>query len=82
MFLVALHEMGKLKFIISQNVDSLHIRSGLLFPLCFAFAHPAGIPRSKMAELHGNVFKEVCEVCKMEYFRPFDVQVSTISMQY
>eukprot|EP01126_Amoeba_proteus_P044385 TRINITY_DN492_c0_g2_i1.p1 TRINITY_DN492_c0_g2~~TRINITY_DN492_c0_g2_i1.p1 ORF type:complete len:267 (-),score=45.50 TRINITY_DN492_c0_g2_i1:538-1338(-) len=60
MFLVKLHEMGKLKFIISQNVDCLHLRSG--------------IPRDKIAELHGNVFKEKCPKCNMEYFQYFDVK--------
>lgn len=61
MALLALHRAGKLQFIITQNVDSLHLRSGF--------------PRECVAELHGNVFKEVCSTCTAEYFRPFDVKV-------
>jgi len=60
MALVALHQCGKLKYIISQNVDSLHLRSG--------------IPRDMLAELHGNVFKESCHDCKTEYYRPYDIK--------
>ncbi|GJN13001.1 hypothetical protein PR202_ga31334 [Eleusine coracana subsp. coracana] len=43
-----------------QNVDSLHLRSGF--------------PREKLAELHGNSFKEICPNCKTEYLRDFEIE--------
>lgn len=60
MALVQLEKLGILKFVISQNVDSLHLRSG--------------IPRAKLAELHGNSFMEVCVWCEEEYLRDFEVE--------
>ncbi|XP_042373553.1 NAD-dependent protein deacetylase SRT1-like isoform X1 [Zingiber officinale] len=65
MALVELERVGILKFVISQNVDSLHLRSG--------------IPRKKLAELHGNSFREVCPSCETEYVRDFEVE--TIGMK-
>jgi len=53
MALVALHRLSILKFVVTQNVDNLHTKSGL--------------PRNMVAELHGNVFKETCEKCQREY---------------
>ena len=53
-------ECGKVNYVITQNVDGLHRRSGL--------------PRSKHSVLHGCVFTEKCELCNKEYFRDFDVQ--------
>ncbi|SPD75158.1 NAD-dependent protein deacetylase 1 [uncultured Desulfobacterium sp.] len=44
-----LQEMGKLKFLISQNVDNLHLKSGIRPDL--------------LAELHGNLSKMRCTVC-------------------
>jgi NAD-dependent SIR2 family protein deacetylase len=46
---VELQSLGKLKFLISQNVDNLHLRSGI---------HP-----ELLAELHGNVAKLRCQRC-------------------
>ncbi|KAL9999827.1 putative histone deacetylase [Helianthus debilis subsp. tardiflorus] len=60
MALVELERAGILKFVISQNVDSLHLRSG--------------IPRHKLSELHGNSFREVCPSCSTEYVRDFEVE--------
>ncbi|XP_002522742.2 NAD-dependent protein deacetylase SRT1 isoform X2 [Ricinus communis] len=60
MALVELERAGIVKFIISQNVDGLHLRSG--------------IPREKLAELHGNSFMESCPSCGAEYFRDFEVE--------
>ncbi|XWS09660.1 hypothetical protein CRYUN_Cryun39dG0008400 [Craigia yunnanensis] len=60
MALVELEKAGILKFVISQNVDGLHLRSG--------------IPRDKLAELHGNSFMETCPSCGAEYLRDFEVE--------
>ncbi|XP_010252773.1 PREDICTED: NAD-dependent protein deacetylase SRT1 isoform X1 [Nelumbo nucifera] len=65
MALVELEKAGILKFLISQNVDSLHLRSG--------------IPREKLSELHGNSFRELCPSCGAEYLRDFEVE--TIGMK-
>jgi NAD-dependent SIR2 family protein deacetylase len=47
--IVDLQNLGKLKFLISQNVDNLHLRSGIRPEL--------------LAELHGNVAKLRCQRC-------------------
>ena len=47
--IVELMEMGKLDYLISQNVDGLHAKSG--------------IPFEKLAELHGNQFFMKCLSC-------------------
>ncbi len=33
----------------------------------------AGVPRSELAELHGNCFAERCKKCKTEYVRDFEM---------
>lgn len=52
--------MGKAKRIVSQNVDGLHLRSG--------------VPPSKLTELHGNTFVETCETCHVDHVRDFEVE--------
>jgi len=49
MAVVELQKLGKLSFLISQNVDNLHLRSGIRPDL--------------LAELHGNVTKLRCTHC-------------------
>ena len=60
MSLVALHEANKLKYLISQNVDGLHRKSG--------------IPASKIAELHGNTYLETCKICRKDYLRDYETR--------
>jgi len=52
MAIVELQKLDKLSFLISQNVDNLHLRSG--------------IPPDLLAELHGNVNKLRCTRCKAQ----------------
>ena len=49
MAVVELQRLGKLKFLISQNVDNIHLKSG--------------IPPVLLAELHGNMTRLRCEKC-------------------
>jgi NAD-dependent SIR2 family protein deacetylase len=50
MAIVELQELGKLSFLISQNVDNLHLQSGIRPDL--------------LAELHGNIAKLRCTRCQ------------------
>lgn len=50
---VDLHKLGILKFIISQNVDNLHIKSG--------------IPSTILSELHGNRNLMKCISCDLRF---------------
>jgi mono-ADP-ribosyltransferase sirtuin 6 len=60
MALLGLMRANRLRYVISQNVDGLHLRSG--------------IPRTHISELHGNIFAEECTKCRREYMRTFDTQ--------
>lgn len=51
--IVDLQNMGKLGFLISQNVDNLHLKSGIKPDL--------------IAELHGNIFKLRCIYCETKW---------------
>jgi NAD-dependent SIR2 family protein deacetylase len=46
---VELQRLGKLRFLISQNVDNLHLKSG--------------IEPERLAELHGNMTRLRCKIC-------------------
>ena len=59
MAIAGLVARGHVQCVISQNVDGLHLRSG--------------VPQSKLCELHGNVFRERCPACGKESLRGFDV---------
>lgn len=49
MALKALVDLSKVHFIISQNIDGLHLKSG--------------VERNFLAELHGNMFTDQCNTC-------------------
>lgn len=57
--LVQLINTGLVHHIVSQNVDGLHLRSGV-------------VPEN-LSELHGNIFIENCEKCGHTYLRDNDV---------
>jgi mono-ADP-ribosyltransferase sirtuin 6 len=48
-------DRGLVKFIVSQNIDGLHMR--------------CGTPRSNLAEVHGNMFTSECPKCKRQFVR-------------
>ena len=66
MALVELRKHGYVRYLVSCNVDCLHLRSGF--------------PREDLAELHGNCFAERCERCEKEYIRDFEMQ--TVGFEY
>ena len=49
MAIVALANADYIKYVVSQNIDGLHLKSGL--------------ERSKLSELHGNMFIGQCSLC-------------------
>jgi mono-ADP-ribosyltransferase sirtuin 6 len=60
MAIVELQGLGKLDFLISQNVDNLHLKSGIRPEL--------------LAELHGNITKIRCVKCEFTMDN-FDEQI-------
>jgi mono-ADP-ribosyltransferase sirtuin 6 len=48
---------GKVRFVVTTNVDGLHWRTGL--------------PPHLQEELHGSVFKVYCEKCGSYFYRPY-----------
>ncbi|GAB1599382.1 NAD-dependent protein deacetylase sirtuin-7-like [Argonauta hians] len=65
MGILTLYTHGKLKHVVSQNCDGLHLRSGL--------------SKRILSEVHGNMYLEMCYKCKpmKEYLRLFDVTEKT-----
>lgn len=53
-------ERGALKYIVSQNIDGLHRKSG--------------IPKENISEVHGNTNLEYCKKCGKDYMRDFRVR--------
>ena len=60
MALNTLLEKDRLKYIVSQNIDGLHRKSG--------------VPSSHIAELHGNTNLEICQKCGKDYLRDFSTR--------
>ena len=59
-----MHNVGFINYIITQNCDNLHQKSG--------------IHKDFITDLHGNLFKEYCENCNREYTRDFVTDSSDI----
>ncbi|XP_034472252.1 NAD-dependent protein deacetylase Sirt6 [Drosophila innubila] len=60
MALRSLVEHGYIQYIVSQNIDGLHLKSGL--------------DRKFLAELHGNMFIEQCQKCRRQFVRATAVE--------
>lgn len=68
MALVELERKGLLKFLVSQNVDGLHRRSGF--------------EPEKMAELHGNTNLEICKKCNKKYLRDYRCRTASTTFDH
>lgn len=60
MSIAKLVQQNIVKNIISQNIDGLHVKSG--------------VPLDRISELHGNYNLEECKSCGNKYFRDFTVR--------
>jgi len=58
--IVELQNLGKLRFLITQNVDNLHLRSGIRPEL--------------LAELHGNVTRLRCQKCQTQVAKSLGIE--------
>ncbi|KAG8182428.1 hypothetical protein JTE90_018311 [Oedothorax gibbosus] len=66
MALVALLNKGYIHFLVSQNIDGLHLRSSF--------------PPDKLAELHGNMFLDKCDQCERIFIR--NEATSSVGQKY
>lgn len=55
MAIVSLEQRGYVQYVVTQNIDGLHLRSGL--------------QRQKLAELHGDMFVDKCNLCQRQFVR-------------
>ncbi|XP_025833249.1 NAD-dependent protein deacetylase Sirt6 [Agrilus planipennis] len=55
MALKKLADIGYIHYIVSQNIDGLHLKTGIC--------------RELIAELHGNMFVEKCNTCEKQFVR-------------
>jgi NAD-dependent SIR2 family protein deacetylase len=84
MSLVELQNRGILTYLISQNCDGLHRRSGILPEKVkyfrFLFSTPSSASHCRLlfqiSELHGNTNLEYCSKCKKEYLRDYSASAS------
>ena len=60
MALAKLMENGLCNYVVTTNVDGLHVKSG--------------IARDKLAELHGSIYTEYCNNCGKYFHRDYNVQ--------
>ncbi len=63
--LASMYRYGFVDWTVTQNCD------GLL--------QKAGYPPENLSEVHGNVFKEICPECGVEYFRDFAVKAEAVN---